>query len=64
MIGLTTLYALAGLVFGAFALAVAADASHPRRWGSALFWALIAAAFMAGDYLGDLGNGALVLALT
>ena len=35
----------------------------PKRWGNAAFWALIASSFWFGDFLGDLGNGVLVLAL-
>lgn len=63
MIDLHWLYALAGAVFGAFALTSAGDRSNPKRWGNAAFWGLIAVSFWFGDLLGDLGNGALVLAL-
>lgn len=63
MIGLPHLYAFAGVVFAAFALLSAADASNPKRFGNAAFWGLLATSFLAGDRLGDLGNGLLVLAL-
>jgi uncharacterized membrane protein len=63
MIGLSFLYALAGLMFAGFAVSTLVDAAHPRRWGSAAFWGLLALSFLAGDQLGDLGNGVLVLAL-
>lgn len=63
MITLPWLYVLAGLVFAAFALLSARDASNPKRWGNALFWGLIALSYFAGDRLGDLGNGVLVLGL-
>jgi uncharacterized membrane protein len=63
MIGLSFLYALAGLMFAGFAVSTLADSAHPRRWGSAAFWGLLALSFLAGDQLGDLGNGVLVLAL-
>lgn len=63
MITLPWLYTLAGLVFAAFALLSARDASNPKRWGNALFWGLIALSYFAGDRLGDLGNGVLVLGL-
>jgi uncharacterized membrane protein len=63
MIGLSFLYALAGLMFAGFAVSTLADVAHPRRWGSAAFWGLLALSFLAGDHLGDLGNGILVLAL-
>lgn len=63
MIGIGAIYLLAGLVFAAFAIATARDRANPRRRGSALFWGLIALSFLAGDWLGDFGNGLLVLAL-
>ena len=63
MIGLPVVYALAGLVFGAFAILSALDRTNSRRWGNAVFWGLVAASFLAGDRLGDLGNGVLVLGL-
>ncbi len=63
MITLPWIYTLAGLIFAAFAVLTARDATHPKRWGNALFWVLIAVSFLAGDRLGDLGNGVLVLGL-
>ena len=63
MIGLAQVYLLAGLVFAAFALLSARDASNPKRWVNAAFWALLALSMLAGDRLGDLGNGLLVCAL-
>jgi uncharacterized membrane protein len=61
MIGLSAVYLLAGIVFGAIAILSAFDRANPRRWANALFWGLFATSFLAGDYLGDLGNGVLVL---
>lgn len=63
MIGLSFIYTVAGLVFLSFASLSAADATHPKRYGNAAFYALIALSFLAGDRLGDVGNGMLVLAL-
>ena len=63
MIGLPVTYALAGLVFGAFAVLSALDRTNSKRFGNALFWGLVAVSFLAGDRLGDLGNGGLVLGL-
>lgn len=63
MIGLAFLYAIAGALFAGWSLLTLGDRSHPRRWGSAAFWGLLAVSFLAGDLLGDLGNGLLVLAL-
>jgi uncharacterized membrane protein len=63
MIGLGLLYALAGLVFGGWSVLTLFDRTHPRRIGSAAFWGLLSLSFLAGDLLGDFGNGLLVLAL-
>lgn len=63
MITLAWLYALAGSMFAAFAILSAADRGNGRRFGNAAFWGLIATSFFAGDYLGDFGNGLLVLGL-
>jgi uncharacterized membrane protein len=63
MIGLPFLYTLAGLLFAGWAVSTLVEKHHPRRLGSAAFWGLLALSFLAGDHLGDLGNGILVLAL-
>lgn len=63
MITLTWVYILAGAAFASFALFNLADKSNPRRFGNAAFWGLMAASMWAGDWLGDFGNGLLVLAL-
>jgi uncharacterized membrane protein len=60
MIGLTQVYALAGFVFAGFAVLSLRDPTNPRRVRNALFWGLFALSFLAGDRLGDLGNGVLV----
>ena len=63
MIGLPLVYLLAGLMFAGFAGLSAVDRTNPKRLGNAAFWGLFATSFLAGDLLGDLGNGVLVLAL-
>jgi uncharacterized membrane protein len=63
MIGLPVLYALAGLVFGSWAVATLLDRQHTKRLLGACFWGLLAAEFLVGDMLGDTGNGLLLLAL-
>jgi len=63
MIDVHWLYVLAGAAFAAFAFGSARNASNPRRWGNTLFWSLLAISFWFGDFLGDIGNGVLVLAL-
>jgi uncharacterized membrane protein len=63
MITLAWLYTLAGLMFGGFAILSATDRTNRKRFGNAAFWGLLALSFLAGDLLGDLGNGLLVLGL-
>jgi uncharacterized membrane protein len=63
MITLNWLYILTGAMFAAFAVLSARDRSNTKRFGNAIFWALVATSFWFGDYLGDLGNGILVLAI-
>ena len=63
MIGLPLVYLLAGLMFAAFSVLSAVDRENPKRFGNAAFWGLFALSFLAGDHLGDLGNGVLVLCL-
>lgn len=63
MIKLGAVYVLAGLVFAAFSVLSAMDRNNTKRFGNAAFWALVATSFLAGDRLGDLGNGVLVLGL-
>jgi uncharacterized membrane protein len=63
MITLHWLYVVAGAAFAGFAVSSARDVTNPKRWGNVLFWALLATSFWFGDFLGDIGNGLLVLAL-
>ncbi|MDB5688219.1 MAG: hypothetical protein JWL91_95 [Sphingomonas bacterium] len=63
MIGLPALYTLAGAMFASFALLGARDRTNTKRLGNAAFWGLLSVSFLAGDRIGDLGNGILVLAL-
>ena len=63
MITLHWLYMLAGAMFAAFALLSIFDESNARRLGNAAFWGLMAISLLAGDAIGDLGNGLLVLGL-
>ena len=63
MIGLPQAYALGGVFFAASAWFSARDRSNPHRLRAGAFWALLALSFLAGDRLGDLGNGCLVVGL-
>ncbi|HET8613191.1 MAG TPA: DUF979 family protein, partial [Sphingomonas sp.] len=59
MIGLGFVYVVAGALFAIYALLSLID----RRWPNAVFWALLALSFLAGDRIGDLANGCLVIGL-
>jgi uncharacterized membrane protein len=63
VIKLSAVYILAGLVFAAFAVLSALDRNNAKRLGNAAFWGLVSVSFLAGDRLGNLGNGVLVLGL-
>jgi uncharacterized membrane protein len=63
MINLHWLYFLAGSVFASFAISSARDATNAKRWGNTAFWGLLTVSFWFGDFLGDIGNGVLVVAL-
>lgn len=59
MITLAFVYTVAGLFFGV----LAAFSLRAGRWGNGAFYALLSLSMLAGDRLGDFGNGLLALAL-
>src|SRR6185295_6986876 len=63
MITMPWLYALAGVMFAAFALLSVVDRANPKRFGNAAFWGLMAMSLLAGNWIGDFANGLLVLGL-
>ncbi|MDQ2861447.1 MAG: DUF979 domain-containing protein, partial [Pseudomonadota bacterium] len=63
MIRVQAAYALAGVVFAAIAVFSAFDRANRKRWNNTAFWGLFALSFLAGDALGDFGNGVLVIAM-
>jgi uncharacterized membrane protein len=63
MITLPHIYIVAGLFFAAMSVLSVVDATNPRRIANFLFWGLLAGSFLAGNFLGDLGNGLLALGL-
>src|SRR5262249_22573947 len=63
LIGLAHIYAIGGVFFAASAWFSGRDRSNPHRLRAATFWALLALSFLAGDRLGDLGNGLVVAGL-
>ena len=63
MITMPWLYALAGVMFAAFAILSLTDRANAQRFGNAAFWGLMALSLLAGDWIGDFANGLLVLGL-
>jgi uncharacterized membrane protein len=63
MITLEHIYVLIGLFLLVAALQTLSDRGNARRFSSAVFWSLLAIAFLAGDYLPADVMGALVVAL-
>lgn len=63
MITLAHIYILVGVFFAAISVLSLLDKANPRRALNFLFWGMLALSFLAGAYLGDLGNGVLALGL-
>jgi uncharacterized membrane protein len=63
VIKLTHIYVVGGLFFAAVAILSLSDSGNARRWRNFLFWGLLAASFLFGSYIGNLGNGLLALGL-
>ena len=63
LITLEAFYVIVGIVLLLVAGRIAADAAHPKRWGSALFWALLAVTFVLGRAIPSLVTGYLVIAM-
>jgi uncharacterized membrane protein len=63
MIGPGPVFALAGILFAAFALLNLVDRTNPKRFGSAVFWGCYAMTLLFGSRLPDFVNGCLVLVL-
>ena len=63
MITIQWVFFLVGGMFGAWAVLSALDRSNAKRFGNAAFWGLIALSLIAGNWLGDLANGCIVIGL-
>ncbi|MEP6780717.1 MAG: DUF979 domain-containing protein [Gemmatimonadaceae bacterium] len=63
MIKLEFVYILMGIVLLGVAAVNAFDATNPRRYSNAAFWALYGTSFLIGSRLPDFVNGVLVLLL-
>jgi len=64
LLDLNLFFGLCGLVLLAVAALIAANPAHPRRWGSAIFWLLLALAIGAGPWLPSAFTGYAVLVAT
>lgn len=62
-LSLSHVYVVGGLFFAAVSILSLLDKSNARRAMNFLFWGLLATSFLAGSFLGDLGNGVLALGL-
>ena len=56
-------YVVCGVILALVAGRIARDPAHPRRWGSALFWALLAGVFLFGKIMPPVAVGYVVLAM-
>lgn len=63
MITLEHAYIVGGFFFAALALLSVFDRENAKRLRNAVFYALLAVSFWAGNLIGDLGNGLLALGL-
>lgn len=63
LLSLEVFYGLTGAILLLVAGRIVRDATHPRRWSSALFWALLGVTFVCGKVLPPLVVGYLVLAM-
>ncbi len=63
LLTLETFYAVCGVVLFVVAARIAFDRDHPKRWGSAAFWALLAIVFVFGKVVPPLATGYLVLGM-
>jgi uncharacterized membrane protein len=63
LLTLEELYALAGAILAYIAARIAIDREHPRRWGSAAFWGLLAAIFIFGKTVPPVVIGYAIVAM-
>jgi len=63
LLNLEVFYVIAGLFLLLVAGRIATDRTHPKRWGSALFWGLLAVTFLVGKSLPPVVVGYLVLVM-
>jgi uncharacterized membrane protein len=56
-------YFLIGLLLAAVAVMAARDPHNPRRWSTALFWALYAALYLGGERMPPVSAGCMMVAM-
>jgi len=61
LVTIESFYFVVGLILLLIALKIVTDDQHPKRWGSGLFWGLLAIIFMLGRVLPSLIVGYMVL---
>jgi len=63
LITIEAFYVIIGAVFAFVAVRIALDRGHAKRWGSALFWGLLAVTYLFGKVLPAAAVGYLVLGM-
>jgi uncharacterized membrane protein len=63
MITIDWIYVVVGLMFAAFAVLSGLDRNNPKALMNTVFWGLLAVSLLFGKWLGDLGNGVIVVAI-
>ncbi len=63
MMTLAHAYVVGGVFFAAISILSAFDAANTRRLLNSAFWGLLSVSFLAGQLIGDLGNGVLAIGL-
>jgi len=61
IVAVDVFYALIGVLLAAVAVMAARDPANPRRWSTALFWALYAALYLAGERMPPVGAGLMMI---
>ncbi len=63
IVAVDVFYFLIGLLLAAVAVMAATDPRNPRRWSTALFWALYAALYLVGESMPPVAAGCMMAAM-